>query len=309
MYPDLREVYWWSSMKRCIAKFVANCQNCQQVKEMINMDLITGVSRSRKKHYSIWVIVDQMTKSTHFLSKGLGSNANLSTSFHPKTDCQAEHMIQTLEDMLRACLIYFKEAHNSRYSIHPGSTKMYRDLRDVFWWNGMKRDIADFVAKFSNFQQVKKGLGTQVNLSTTFHPKMDGQVEPTIQTLEDMLRACVTDFKVHRGSYLRSRSSHEGQVSSPLSFLLYSSLRVSPMKGVMRFEKLGKLSPQFIGTYRISQRINNVAYELELPPELAVAHPVFHIFMLKKCMGDPLLIIPTKNIGIKDNLSYGEIPV
>ena len=42
------------------------------------------------------------------------------------------------------------EAHNSRYSIHPGATKMYRDLREVYWWNGMKRDTADFVAKCPN---------------------------------------------------------------------------------------------------------------------------------------------------------------
>ncbi|WMV19110.1 hypothetical protein MTR67_012495 [Solanum verrucosum] len=47
------------------------------------------------------------------------------------------------------------EAHNSRYSIHPGATKMYCDLREVFWWNCMKRDIADFVAKCCNCQQVK----------------------------------------------------------------------------------------------------------------------------------------------------------
>ena len=39
-----------------------------------------------------------------------------------------------------------EEAHNSRYSIHPGATNMYRDLREVYWWNAMKRDIADFVS-------------------------------------------------------------------------------------------------------------------------------------------------------------------
>ena len=48
-----------------------------------------------------------------------------------------------------------EEAHSSRYYIHPGATKMYCDLREVYWWNGMKRDIADFVSKFPNFQQVK----------------------------------------------------------------------------------------------------------------------------------------------------------
>ena len=47
------------------------------------------------------------------------------------------------------------EAHNSRYSIHPGATKMYRNLREVYKWNGMKRDIEDFVSKCPNFQHVK----------------------------------------------------------------------------------------------------------------------------------------------------------
>ncbi|KAK4723982.1 hypothetical protein R3W88_026761 [Solanum pinnatisectum] len=77
----------------------------------------------------------------------------------------------------------------------------------------------------------------------------------------------------------------------------------------MRFGKKGKLSPRYIGPYRISKRIGNVAYELELPQDLTIVHPVFHISTLKKSMGDPSLIIPTKNIGIKDSLSYGEIPV
>ncbi|WMV58527.1 hypothetical protein MTR67_051912 [Solanum verrucosum] len=86
-------------------------------------------------------------------------------------------------------------------------------------------------------------------------------------------------------------------------------LKVSTMKGVMRFGKKGKLSPWYIGPYRISKRIGNVAYALELPSELAAVHPVFHMSMLKKCMGEPSLIIPTEDICIKDNLSYEEIPV
>ncbi|WMV41446.1 hypothetical protein MTR67_034831 [Solanum verrucosum] len=81
------------------------------------------------------------------------------------------------------------------------------------------------------------------------------------------------------------------------------------MKGVMRFVKKGKLSPWYIGPYKISKRIGNVAYELELSSELAAVHPVFHISMLKKCMGNPSLIILTENFGIKDSLSYEEIHV
>ena len=59
-------------------------------------------------------------------------------------------------------------------------------------------------------------------------------------------------------------------------------LKVSPMKGVMRFGKKVKLSPRYIGPYRITKRVSNVAYELELPQELAAVHLVFHISMLKK---------------------------
>ncbi|WMV54936.1 hypothetical protein MTR67_048321 [Solanum verrucosum] len=81
------------------------------------------------------------------------------------------------------------------------------------------------------------------------------------------------------------------------------------MKGVMRFGKKGKLCPRYIGPYRLSKMVGNVAYELELSQELAVVHPVFHISMLKKCIRDPSLIIPTEDIGIKDSLSYEEIPV
>ncbi|WMV37060.1 hypothetical protein MTR67_030445 [Solanum verrucosum] len=81
------------------------------------------------------------------------------------------------------------------------------------------------------------------------------------------------------------------------------------MKGVMRFGKKGKLNPRYIGPYRISKKIGNVAYVLDLPQVLAAVYPMFHISMLKNCMGDPSLIIPIENIGIKDSLSYEEIPV
>ena len=77
----------------------------------------------------------------------------------------------------------------------------------------------------------------------------------------------------------------------------------------MRFGKKEKLSPRYIGPYRIAKRIDNVAYEMELPLELATVHPVFHISMLKKCMGYPSLIILTSNVDIKVNLSYEEILV
>ncbi|WMV46151.1 hypothetical protein MTR67_039536 [Solanum verrucosum] len=70
------------------------------------------------------------------------------------------------------------------------------------------------------------------------------------------------------------------------------------MKGVMRFYKKGKLSPRYVGTYRILKRVSNVACELELPAE-AVVHPVFHISLLKKCVGDPASIVPLELVLLR----------
>ncbi|GJX28176.1 putative reverse transcriptase domain-containing protein, partial [Tanacetum coccineum] len=118
------------------------------------------------------------------------------------------------------------ESHKSKYFVHPGADKMYYDLRDRHWWSGMKKDIAqpdiselkwegismNFVTKLPMtssghdtiwvivdrltkfWQSMQEALGTCLDMSTAYHPRTDGQSECTIQTLEDMLRACVLDF-------------------------------------------------------------------------------------------------------------------
>ena len=77
----------------------------------------------------------------------------------------------------------------------------------------------------------------------------------------------------------------------------------------MRFFIKGKVSPRYIRPYRISKRIDNVVYELKLPQALAVVHPVSYISILKKCVGDLSLIVPTENFWVKDSMSYEETPV
>ncbi|XP_070029942.1 uncharacterized protein [Nicotiana sylvestris] len=86
-------------------------------------------------------------------------------------------------------------------------------------------------------------------------------------------------------------------------------LKVSPVKVIMRFGKKGKLSLRYVGPYRIIQRIIQVAYNLELPPEMSLVHPVFHVSMLKKVVGDLSTIMPVETIEVNEELSYEEIPV
>ncbi|WMV45382.1 hypothetical protein MTR67_038767 [Solanum verrucosum] len=86
-------------------------------------------------------------------------------------------------------------------------------------------------------------------------------------------------------------------------------LKISTMKGVIRFGKKGKFIPRYVGPYESLKRVRKVAYDLKLPIELAPVHPVFHISMLKKCIGDPVSTLSLEGLGVNENLSYEEVPV
>ncbi|GJY32891.1 putative reverse transcriptase domain-containing protein [Tanacetum coccineum] len=307
------------------------------------------------------------------------------------------------------------ESHKSKYSIHPGSDKMYQDLKQLYWWPNMKADIATYVSKCLTCAKVKAehqkpsgllqqpeipvwkweritmdfivgllrtpsghgvpisiisdrdnkfasrfwrslqgALGTQLDMSTAYHPQTDGQSERTIQTLEDMLRACVIDFggswdrtfairnvspvcwsevgdsqltgpemiretteKIvqikNRLLTARSRQKSYADVRRrPLEFNVGDKvmLKVSPWKGVNSFfRKRGKLSPRYIGPFKILERVGPVAYKLELPRELQGIHDTFHVSNLKKCLSDESIIIPLDEIQLDDKLHFIEEPV
>jgi hypothetical protein len=86
-------------------------------------------------------------------------------------------------------------------------------------------------------------------------------------------------------------------------------LKVSPMRGVMRFEKKGKLSPRFVGPFKITQRVGRLAYRIVLPPNLVGAHDVFHVSMLRKYIANPDVIMEYEPLKIQEGLPYVEEPV
>ena len=86
-------------------------------------------------------------------------------------------------------------------------------------------------------------------------------------------------------------------------------LKISPIKRVKRVDKKGKISLRYVGPYRILSHFGKVAYELELPSDLASVHPVFHVSLLQKCIGDPAVIVSLEGVDIQNDLSFEEVPV
>jgi hypothetical protein len=83
-------------------------------------------------------------------------------------------------------------------------------------------------------------------------------------------------------------------------------LKVSPMRGVMRFGKKGKLSPRFIGPFEITQKVGKLAYRIALPPDLIGMHDIFHVSMLRKYIANPNVIMEYEPLKIQEGLTYME---
>ncbi|GKF79570.1 hypothetical protein Tco_0235138 [Tanacetum coccineum] len=79
-------------------------------------------------------------------------------------------------------------------------------------------------------------------------------------------------------------------------------LKVSPWKGVVRFDKRGKLNPRYVGPFRVLAKVGKVAYKLEPPQELSRVHHTFHVSNLKKCYADEPLVMPLEGIHVDDKL-------
>ncbi|GKA10730.1 putative reverse transcriptase domain-containing protein [Tanacetum coccineum] len=158
-----------------------------------------------------------------------------------------------------------------------------------------------------------------MNMSTAYHPKVDGQSERIILTLEDMLQACMIDFGKSWDRHLplfefSYNSSYHTSIKVAPFEAVYGvgdmvMLKVSPWKGVICFGKRGKLCPRYIGPFKIIERIGPVAYMLELPEKLRGIHNTFHVSNLKKCLADENLIIPLEEIQLDDKLHFIEEPV
>jgi hypothetical protein len=133
-----------------------------------------------------------------------------------------------------------------------------------------------------------------------FGPNILVEAEKQVHTVRENLRVAQSRQKSYADHRRRELSFEVGD---------FVYLKVSLMSGLRHFKVRGKLAPRFIGPFKILRKRGEVAYQLELPPQLSDVHDVFHVSQLKKCLHVPEEQIPTEDLDAKEDLSYQEHPV
>ncbi|GJY13104.1 putative reverse transcriptase domain-containing protein [Tanacetum coccineum] len=146
---------------------------------------------------------------------------------------------------------------------------------------------------------MQEALGTHLDMSTTYHPQTDGQSERTIQTLEDMLRACFLDFGGKVG---------EGQLIGP-ELVQETAEKISQIKDRLKAARDHQKSYADKRRKPLEFSVGLVAYRLRLPKELNGVHDMFYVSNLKKCLADPTLQVPLGEIQVDAKLNFVEEPV
>ncbi|GJS49149.1 putative reverse transcriptase domain-containing protein [Tanacetum coccineum] len=214
----------------------------------------------------------------------------MSTAYHPQTDGQSKRTIQTLEDMLCACVIDFgnvwdkhlplvKFSYNNNYhtsiKVAPFKAPNCRKCRSAICWS----EVGD----------------SQLTGQYIIHETTEKiiQIKSIIQAVRDR------------------QKSYADMRRKPLEFQVGDKvmLKVSPWKGVIHFGKWGKLNPRYIGHFKILAKVRPVAYRLELPQQLSKVHSTFHVSNLKKCTFEESLVILLEEIQIDDKLHFVEEPI
>ncbi|GJY44554.1 putative reverse transcriptase domain-containing protein [Tanacetum coccineum] len=218
---------------------------------------------------------------------------------------------------LRDCQM---KSHKSKYSIHPGSDKMYQDLKKLYWWPNMKAEIATYILEIT-----ARSDGNPTGYEHCLPPRdrwskrenyldAGGHVANSQLTGPELVRETTEMIVQIKNRLITARSRQKSYADvrrKPMEFQVGDMvmLKVSPWKGVIRFGKRGKLSPRYIGPFKIIERIGPVAYKLELPDKLRGIHNTFHVSNLKKCLADENLVIPLEEIQLDDKLHFIEEPV
>jgi len=220
----------------------------------------------------------------------LGTKLRLSSAYHPQTDGQTERNIQSLEDLLRACVL---EQGVSWVECLP--------LIEFTYNNSFHSSIGMTLFEALYGRRCRTPLcWYESGESAQLVPDVVQETTEKIKMIQEKMNASQSRQKSYHD---KRRKDIEFQVGDHVFF------RVNPVTGVSRALKCRKLTPCFIRPFKIVEKVGAVAYHIALPLSLSNLHDVFHVSQLRKYVYDESHVIKVDELEVRDNLTVETWPV
>ncbi|GJS11076.1 putative reverse transcriptase domain-containing protein [Tanacetum coccineum] len=193
-----------------------------------------------------------------------------------------------------------KEAVDEFAGLQKGADKMYYDLRDRYWWLSIKKDIVVYGSWDVHL------LLVEFSYNNSYHSSMRCALFEALygrKCCSPIMWAEIGEGQLKGPELVQQTTEKISQIKDRLKAAL------TPWKGVVLFGKKGKLAPRFVGPFEIIEKVDPVAYRLDLLEELDGVHDTFHVSNLKKCLADPTLQVPLDEIQVDAKLNFVKEPM
>ncbi|GJW17317.1 putative reverse transcriptase domain-containing protein [Tanacetum coccineum] len=326
MYQDLKKLYWWPNMKEIIDEYVGKCLICSRVKvecqkpsgllvqpeipiwkwERITMDFITKLPKTSNGHDTIWVIIDRLIKSAHFIPTRETNSMETITRLYIKEIVSRHRVpISIISDRDSHFTSRFWQSLQSALGTQFDMSMAYHletDGQSERTIQTLEDMLRAYVIDFGKGWEKHLPL-VEFSYNNSYHASIKATPFEALYGRKCRSPVCwakVGDVQLTRPEIIHETTKKIVQIRQRLQAAR------DRQRSVIRFGKRGKLNPRYIGPFKILERIGPVAYKLELPEELSNVHSTFYVSNLKKCLSDESLVIPMKELRLDDKLNFVE---
>ncbi|KAK8958304.1 hypothetical protein KSP40_PGU004152 [Platanthera guangdongensis] len=355
MYHDVKKLFWWAGLKKDVALYVAKCQTCALVKaecqklggflksmpitewkfDDITMDFVHGLPKSQKGNDAIWVVVDRLTKVSHFIPHRKDDSVEKLSKLYVDNIVRPHGVPRSIvsdrdgrftsndwrlvQQMLGTKLSFSTAFHPQTDGQTERVNRTTEDMLHMCVLDFRKQwedhlYLVEFAYNNSYQASIEMspfealfGRRCRTPLSWLETGESELYKSQEVEDATSLVRTIRERLLIAQDRQTKYYNAKHRNAEFAVGDWVY--LKIKPFKGVSRVRRLKKLNPRYLGPFEVLERIGEAAYRLRLSVELSGLHDVFHISVLRKAVQEPSQVIAVDQVPIDNELTTKVKPV